>query len=238
MESLRPVRPDHRQGLILKTAVVWLCIFLLAGFIIASKSTSSPITMSVIPEVPKTGEPIVVTFNLNNPTDQPLSRSYQLYANDRFVQSGNVTVSPKASAKYQYAYRNPLAKGEQVNFALKTSSDSGDIDKTVSLPAYPPQLLSSFVSFAAFSTSVMSSMITTEYFNNVFGTTNTLNTGIIVAVVLIALLIFLELTQTGIAAKKGRTLASYRTAFGTISAVLFAIFVGMVFTKVVMILAT
>ncbi len=227
----------QNTGLILKIAIVWLSIFLLAGFLIATRSAASAITMSVIPEVPKTGEPIVATFNINNPTDEPSTTSYRLYVNGKLVESGTATIAPHTSTKYQYASRNSLQRGEQVNFVLKTNSDNGNIDKIVSLPAYPPQLMSSFVSFAAFSTSVMSSMVSMQYFNDAFGTTSGINTGIIVAMVLIALLIFLELTQAVTTGNKTITLGNYRTSFSTMRTILFIIFIGMVFTKVVMVLA-
>ncbi|MFC1892908.1 hypothetical protein ACFLYR_02565 [Chloroflexota bacterium] len=228
---------SQHRGIMLKIFIAWLCIFLLIGFLIASRSAASTVTMSIIPEVPKTGEPIVVTFNLSNPSHEPSTTSYQLYVNGSLVESGTATIAPQAAAKYQYAYENSLERGEQVNFVLKTSSDSGDINKKVSLPAYPPQLMSSFVSLAAFSTSVMSSMVSMEYFGDAFGTTSGLNTGVIVSIVLIVLLIFLELTQVVRASRK-RILGSYRTGFTTISTILFIIFVGMVFTKVVMIVTT
>lgn len=229
-------KASHHQGIILKVIIVWLFIFLLVGFLIASRSAASEITMSVIPEVPKTGEPIVVTFNINNPSDEPSATSYQLYANGKLVENGTTMVAPHDSSKHQYAYTNSLERGEQVNFVLKTSSDSGNFDKIVSLPAYPSQSMSSFVSFAAFSTSVMSSLVSMEYFGDTFGTTSGLNTGLIVSVILVALLIFLELTQVAVARKgKGTSiLASYRAGLSILSTILLIIFIGMVFTKVVM----
>ena len=227
---------SQQRGLILKIAITCLGIFVLVGFLIATKSSANPITMSVIPEVPKTGEPVVATFNISNPSDVSSTTSYQLYVNGKLVESGTITIAPRASAKRQYASRNSLQSGEQVNFVLKTSSDHGDIDKIVSLPAYPPQLMSSFVSFAAFSTSVMSSMISMEYFKDTFGTTSGINTGTMVTVVLIGLLIFLELTQA-VTADKRTIISSYRAGFSTMSAILFIILIGMVFTKVIMVIA-
>ncbi len=232
------LKSSQYKGLALKIGITWLCIFLLAGFLIAMRSTANPITMSVIPEVPKTGEPIVATFKISNSTDEPSTTSYQLYVNSKLVESGSIAIVPQTSSKHQYAYANPLERGEQVNFVLKTSSDSGSFVKAVSLPAYPPQLMSSFVSFAAFSTSVMSSMITMEYFTNTFGTTSGINTGIIISIILIALLIFLELTQAITAGKGVAILGRYRLGLGNMTSILFIIFVGMVFTRVVMILAT
>ncbi|MFC1871145.1 hypothetical protein ACFLYF_01905 [Chloroflexota bacterium] len=229
---------SQRQGLILKIGITWLCIMLLGGFFIATRAASSPVAMSILPEVPKAGEPVVATFNLNNPFEEPLATDFQLYVNGNLLESGTVTIAPGTSVKHQYAYRNPLERGEQINFALKTSSSNGEIDRIVSLPAYPPQLMSSFVSFAAFSTSVMSTMISTEYFNDTFGNTSGINAGIIIAMALVALLIFLELTQAIVIKRGTATIGIYRAGYGTISAILFIIVIGMVFTKVAMILAT
>ncbi len=232
------MRASQKKGLIFKITVVWLCIFLLGGFLIAARSSTNPITMSVIPEVPKTGEPVVATFKIANPTDAPLTTHYQLYINGRLVENGTTTVASQASTKYQYAYRNSLARGEQANFLLKTSSSEGNYDKIVSLPAYPSQLMSSFVSFAAFSTSVMSAMLSMEYFNTTFGTTSQINTGVIVVLILIALLIFLELTQSIAVDRVGAIISKYRAGFSVLTTILFVIFLGMLFTKVVLILST
>jgi len=231
------LKSGQHKGFILKISITWLCIFLLAGFLISMRSAADPVTMTIIPEVPKAGEPVVVTFNISNSTDEPSTTSYQLYVNGNLTESGSTSIAPQASSKYQYAYVNSLERGEQVNFVLKTSSDSGNYVKAVSLPSYPPQLMSSFVSFAAFSTSVMSSMISMEYFTNTFGTNSGINTGIIITIVLIVLLIFLELTQV-MKDNKGITiLGRYRLGIRNMATILFIIFVGMVFTQTVMILA-
>jgi LEA14-like dessication related protein len=232
------IRASQHKGLILKIGIVWLAIFLLVSFLIATRSSANPITMSVIPEVPRTGEPIVATFNIANPADEPLTIQYQLYINGKLVESGTTTIAPRDSTKYQYAYRQSLERGEQVNFVLKTSSDNGNFDKVVSLPAYPSQLMSSFVSFAAFSTSVMSSMLSMEYFNSTFGTANGINTGVILVIVLIVLLIFLELTQGMVTGKGIALIGGYRAGSTIMSTILFIILIGMVFTKVVMIIAS
>jgi hypothetical protein len=231
-------RASQYKGLTLKIAIIWLSIALLASFLITMKSNANPITLSIVPEVPKIKEPIVATFSISNSTDKPSNTSYQLYVNGKLVESGNMVVAQQSSSKHQYAYTNCLERGEQVNFTLKASSDTGNFLKVVSLPAYPPQLMSSFVSFAAFSTSVMSSMISTEYFNNAFGTTSGPNTGIIIAVILSALLIFLELSQAATADKGITILGHYRISLGNMAAILFIIFMGMVLTRTVMILAT
>ncbi|UCH43677.1 MAG: hypothetical protein JSW16_03845, partial [Dehalococcoidales bacterium] len=136
------------KGLIFKIAITWLSVFILLGFFVTSRSADSPVTMSVLPEVPKEGEPIVATFKINNPADVLATTDYQLFANGKLITSGRVSVPPRTAVKYQYACANTLERGEQVNFVLKTESDRGNLDKTVSLPPYPSQMMSSFVSFA------------------------------------------------------------------------------------------
>jgi len=231
-------KASHYKELILRIAITWLCTFLLIGFLIAIRSAAGPITMLILPEVPKEGEPIIATFTISNPDDTPLKTNYQLYVNGKLIENGSATVAPQGNIKHQYAYTNSLKRGEQVNFVLKTSSDRGSFDKIVSLPPYPSQLMSSFVSFAAFSTSVMSSMISSEYFTNTFDTTSGFNTGITICFILIALLIFLELTQAITAGRQITILGTYRAGFRIVSTILFVIFIGMVFTKVVMTMTT
>jgi len=231
-------RDNSYKGLILKIVIAWLSILMLVGFSVATNSTTALVELSVLPQVPKTGEPIVATFTLNNPSTKPLSIDYQFYINSELVESGSTVVIPRESSVYQYAYENYLERGEQINFVLKTNSDLGDSEKIFSLPAYPSQIMSSFVSFAAFSTSVMTSMITMEYFTDTFGVSEGPNTGIILTLVLIGLLIFLELTQAIKTGRGSTIISSYRSRFRILSTFLFIIFLGMVFTRIVIILAS
>ena len=78
-----------------------------------------------------------------------------------------------------------------------------------------------------------------EYFSNTFSTTAGLNTGVIICFILMALLIFLELTPAiATSSKRIAILGSYRASFRNMSTILFIIFMGIVFAKVVMIVAT
>ena len=154
------------------------------------------------------------------------------------MKEGTTTIPPGSSKLYQYAYKNPLLLGEQVSFVVKTTSPQGSCEKVVSLPPYPPQIWLSFVSFASFSTSVMSFVSSSSYYQSSFGSEMGFNVGILVVVVLIGLLIFLELTRS---LPQGRTisiLGRLRLRFNTVTWILFIIFMGIVYTKVVMILAT
>jgi hypothetical protein len=205
------------KGLVLKIAILWLATFFLAGFLVSIRSAASPVTLSII-------------------ANRLSSTNYELYVNGKLMEEGSATIAPRSTSQHQYAYENSLERGSQVNFVLRTSSDSGSFSKMVSLPKYPPQLMSSFISLAAFSTSVMSSMVSMQYFNDAFGAASRVNAGVIVTLVLMALLIFLELTQTTTISEKTTIMGSYRVSFRDVSNILFIIFVGIVLTKVVVLI--
>ena len=63
-----------------------------------------------------------------------------------------------------------------------------------------------------------------------------LNLGIIASLILIVLLIFLELSQPAINGRTIAVLGRLRVRFSTVTWILFIIFMGIVYTKVVMIL--
>ena len=229
---------DSQRGLRLRIIIIWMAILLMGSFWLTTRVSSEPVSLAVVPEVPREGEPVIATFKLNNPTSQPLGTEYQFYANGELIKEGTITIPAGLSKMYQYTYENPTELGEQLNFLVKTQSEQGNYEKLISSPPYPPQVCSSFVSFASFSTSVMSSMSTMTYYQNTFDSTIGLNIGIIAAIALLGLLIFLELTKSSIQQKTVATLGRLRIRFSTITWILFIIFLGMVYTKVVMIVAT
>ena len=84
----------------------------------------------------------------------------------------------------------------------------------------------------------MGFMASSTYYESSFGSVDEgLNVGLVISIVLIILLIFLELSEPlleeGIYAVLGRL----RMRYSTMTAILFIIFMGIVYTKIVMILA-
>ena len=229
---------DNQRGIKLKIIIIWLVILVMGSFWLSVRASSDPVSLAVVPAVPREGEPILATFKLNNPASQAISTEYQFYANGELMKQGTTTISPGSSKLYQYAYRNPLLLGEQVNFVVKAMSPWGSYERVVSLPSYPPQIWSSFVSFASFSTSVMSFMSSMTYYQSSFGSEIGFNVGLLCAIVLIGLLIFLELTQPLLREKTVTILGRLRLRFNTVTWILFIIFMCIVYTKVAMILAT
>ena len=80
----------------LKIGITWLCTLLLAGFLIAAGSSARPVTMSILPEVPKTGEPVVATFNLNNPSD---ARPVICFKSEMFDSPPPISIIPLPAAR-------------------------------------------------------------------------------------------------------------------------------------------
>ncbi len=208
----------------------------MASLVVGLHDAAAPVAMSVFPEVPVEGEPLLVTFNLNNPSLHANLVDYELYVNGKLVMEGATELVPFSNEKYQYTYVNPLKMGEQITFVVKSTIDGKSQDEYISLPAYPPQVWSSFVSFASFSTSVMSYMSTMAYYDQTFGNGATLNVSVIFSIVLIGLLIYLELTEPSLSEKTLKFIGDLRIRFSRLSAVLFVIFIGMVFTQVALII--
>lgn len=236
-------KKTKQNGLLYRTLMLWFTILILASFAASLQARYDTVGIQVAPEVLREGEPVVVTFFINNPSDKAAGTDYTLYANGDAVMSGRTELSPGAGRQFQYVYSNPLKLGEQVTFLARAQSGDEVNQKSVSIPSVPPQIWSSFVSFASFSTSVMSSssaissmsMSSMVYYDNSFGTNKALNAGLIFSIVLIILLIYMELSEPLLAEKKMRIIGNLRIRFSRLSSVLFIIFVGMVFTQIALI---
>ena len=225
------------KGIRIKLTIIWLVILLLASFWLTARVSSDPVSLVVVPQVPRQGEPIIATFKINNEAADATVTRYQFYANGELLKEGYTTIAPGSSKTYKYAYKSSIPLGEQLNFVVRAKSGDRDYEKLVSSPPYPPQLWSSFVSFASFSTSVMSSMSTMTYYQSTFGTGMGFNVGIIITLVLIGLLIFLELIQSR-RREKSAVLGRLKFRFSTVTWMLFIIFAGILYTKIVMIITT
>lgn len=228
--------PTQKSGYFSKILVTWFAVIVLASLLVSVHNAADPVSVSVFPEVPVEGEPLLVTFNLKNPALQATDASYQLYANGELVMEGSSALAPLATKNYQYTYVNPLELGEQITFDVRATVDGVIYDEYVSLPAYPPQVWSSFVSFATFSMSATDYMTTMAYYDQEIAGGSALNVGVIFSIVLIGLLIYLELSESGKSNKSLGILGGLRIRMSRLSGVLFVIFVGMVFTQIALII--
>jgi hypothetical protein len=219
--------------------MLWFVILVLASFAASLQARDDTVGIQVAPEVLRQGEPVIVTFFINNPSDKVAETDYTLYANGYALMSGKTELSAGAGRQFQYKYSNPLALGEQITFSAITQSGDEVNQNSVSIPSVPPQVWSSFVSFASFSTTGMKSSSTIsslEYYDNSFEKNTGLNAGLIFSIVLIILLIYMELSEPLIANKEMRVIGNLRVRASRVSSVLFIIFVCMVFTQIALII--
>jgi len=225
-------------------------VFLLS-FVVSASSSFEPLSITVFPTVPKEGSPLIVFIELNNPFSHQSTVSYELYANSKLVMKGSESLQPESGKQIVYVYPESPGLGERTLFLLRGSSGGERYEKALSLPSYPPQVWSSFVSFASFSTSLLGSSLgfsmgssmgssmgtaiaSMQYYNNLFLNAASLNIGLLFSLTLISLLIFLELTEP--LNTRRYEIMGLRLRFTRLSVVLLAVFMGMVLTKVVMVI--
>jgi len=138
---------SSNKGLGFKLIIIWIVIIFLVSFLLTITRSSDPVNIVVLPEVPRQDQPVVATFKLNNESSLPSVVRYQFFANGEPIMDGTTEVSPFSSKMYQYAYRNPLQIGEQVHFVVRTQSESGNHEKIISSPPYPPPDIFQFYQF-------------------------------------------------------------------------------------------
>jgi hypothetical protein len=84
----------------------------------------------------------------------------------------------------------------------------------------------------------MGFMASSTYYESSFGSVDEgLNVGLVISIVLIILLIFLELSEPILAEGIYVVLRRLRMRYTTMTSILFIIFIGIVYTKIMMILA-
>ncbi len=227
---------NKNRLLLLKIIILFLVIVVFCSFWLSGRSSTNQITATVTPVNPQQDEPIMVTFRLNNVTDTCMPVSYVLYANGRLITNGETILAAKSSELYRYAYRNQLPIGEQVTFLIEAQSSIGKTQQEVSVPAYPPQVLTSMVSIAAASLTMINS-ITVAYYGELVNSTS-FNLGALFILVLISCLIFLELFQP---AYMNRTMVTtfgtIRLRFSLLSWILLIIFFSLIYTRIVLIIS-
>ena len=83
---------------------------------------------------------------------------------------------------------------------------------------------------------MMNSMNSMTYYQNNFGTSTGFNVGLLSIMALVGLLVFLELTQPLLRKKTITILGRLRIRFSVVTWILFIIFMGVTYTKIVMVL--
>lgn len=223
-------------------ALIVLLALLLLAWVQGAQMLDRPLSGTVTPSAPRAGDPVVARYVINNPLPYASRVEWLLYVNGRVALEESRLLAAQSSHRLEYVLRHAPEAGQQTVFDLRVKADAGHWEQVLAAPPYGPQVISSIASFASFaslSSSAMSFIATREYYQGSFDS-GYFNMGLIVALVLLAVLVFMEITG-GMA-----TPSSPPGGFGAVQllrrhsrilcASLLAIIVGMFFTKVALII--
>jgi len=242
-------RKESERKTIKKILIILFATLVVTVFLSSFGRLSDPVQLNVYPMVPREGEPLSISFAIRNFDLKANQYSYMLYIDGAKVLAGSVLMPPLSEKSYSHSYLNQIELGKATNFFLKVDSPTDTYSESLTAPMYQPYTLTSFVSFATFATSMasstmasttttttMASMTSTAYYTAAFGAKRSthFNVGVIFSIVLIALLMHIEVTEpfSGSEHFSGRI----RGRFNRLVAVLFIIFISMVFTQILVII--
>lgn len=181
---------SERERLGIRIAIVWLLILPLAAFWASWLRPAQVASLSVYPVLPKPSEPAVATLRIDNPGEAIDPARVSLYADGRLVLEGTTHVIPEHAKVVQFA--RELSGGAPGSYAATVKSHHGALEESHRLPEYSPQVLSSFVSFAASSTTMMTSLVNMSYYRSAYVRSNVLDFGLVLVLAMLTLTIFVE----------------------------------------------
>lgn len=234
----------------MRITLAFIALFLSVLLLNSISMQSNILTVRFFPTVTKEGEPLVITITLNNIQSKSQKFRLNLYVNNEQVASINTQLEPADTQILTYTCPSPKIGQVLRIYVEAINLETGEKHREyLNIPQVPPELLMGFSAFSSFASSLTSTTSTTSiatitYYLNTMGLAAqdtpiqpAINTGIIISITLIFLLIFIELTDPAYG-KIGQKIAALRGRYTILSTALLLIFSGIVLTKVVMIIAT
>lgn len=244
--------PFDRKSVALGFVILFLSILLLNSF----GQQSGTLSLKYFPIVTRENEPFVVTALLNNLAAEPQTYGVRIFADGVQVLAGECRLDAFSSQSFTITRAAPKLGSAVRVYAEAVNVETGArTSELVLIPQSPPEAWSSFVAFSAFATSLVStstSVATTpssmRYYLLTLGASgpqaldlvstivSPISVGLTVSLTLIGLLMFMEFTDPAFG-KTGRRLMQLRSRYGLFAMSLLLIFLGLVFARVVMIIA-
>jgi hypothetical protein len=194
---------SERERLTVRLVIVWLLILPLVAFWLSWLRPQAAADLTVFPVLPKANEPVVATLRVSNLRETLDPARFTLYADGRVVLEGTTSVPAESVKVVQFARALPQpARG---SYTASVTTADGAVRESHQLPEYSPQVLSSFVSFAASSTTMMTSLINMSYYRSSFAGTNVLDFGLVLVLVMLGMTVFVEAMSVN-PTRAGRTL--------------------------------
>ncbi len=188
----KPIEHSADERALMKLLMVWFLMIPLALFWITQFRPVEVMQLSVIPVAPKAGDPVVATSHLNNPNSDATQMSYAFYKDGQLLAAGTSEVQGNSTKTFQYAQKQPYGLGDRSAFTMQVTDGSNTRSAQRAVPEYPAMVLSSFVSFAVSSTTLMSSIVSMSYYRAEFATKEVFDIGVILVMALLGLAVFKE----------------------------------------------
>jgi len=239
--------PDGEQKLgrkraYLKTFAVWAAILFLVTFNASLLNTVwQVVNIIYYPTLPQEGQPIVIMFTIKNFDPNEQAYGFWFYVDGVPIMTGTTVVSAGAYKQFKYITISPGMVGKSMKAYVRVQSlnSHASYEKQIQIPPYPPEIWSSFSSFATFSSTLMGYMTTLSYYMTTMDQASLysgLNMGLTFSLTLIGLLVFLELSDPTYG-KIGTRVLNFRKRYGLLTVALLIIFISMVLTKIVLIIS-
>ena len=242
----------HNNG-VKAIAQAYVVLFLVIILFNSHDQTSDVLNLSHFPSTPKENEPFIIRANIKNTADEPRTYSLTLYVDGDTVLTSESTFDALSTQTSTLTIASPPLGSAVRVYAEAVDLETGELyKKALLMPQSPPEAWMSFASFSSLTTmllssssssssSSMSSSFTISYYKNAIGLSEStirwsVNIGLIASLTLVALLVFIELTNPAFG-NLGQRLKGLRHRYSLLTANLLIVFLGLVLTRVVIIMS-
>ncbi len=241
-------------------APLFVALFLSILFLNSWIQIDQTLTLTHFPSVTRENEPFVVRALVRNVADEPRRIRVILFVDGLEAFVSESFFEPLATQSSTLTLPSP-----RLGTAMRFYAEAVDLEtgkrytEAIMVPQSPPEAWMSFASFSSLTTmllssssssslmssssssSSMSSSFTISYYQSTIGLARApikwgINVGLAVSIILIVLLVFIELTNPQFG-NLGRRLSGLRDRYSLLTANLLLIFMGLVITRIVMIIA-
>jgi hypothetical protein len=240
-------------------APLFVALFLSILFLNSWIQIDQTLTLTYFPSVSRENEPFVVRALVRNVADEPRRIRVTLFVDGLEAFVSESFLEPLATQSSTLTLPSP-----KLGTAIRFYAEAVDLEtgarftEAIMVPQSPPEAWMSFASFSSLTTmllssssssslmsssssSSMSSSFTISYYQSTIGLARApvkwgINVGLAVSIILLVLLTFIELTNPRFGTL-GRRLSGLRDRYSLLTANLLLIFMGLVITRIVMIIA-
>ena len=233
-------------------ALAYVFLFLVIILFNSFDQTSDVLNLSHFPSIPRENEPFTIRAMIKNTAVEPRKYSLTMYIDGDAVMASESTFDPLSTQSSTLTLESPPLGSALRIYAEAIDLETGDkYTQSLLMPQSPPEAWMSFASFSSLtslllsssssSSSSMSSSFTISYYKNTIGLSEStvrwsINIGLIASITLVALLVFIELTNPGFS-DLGPRLKGLRARYSLLTANLLLVFIGLVLTRIVIIIA-